>query len=165
MTKGEYIKYAIQKTVSEYSFLEWLEMWDIEEEDWNKFMSEGSKAVSQEESGEEQEPCGKDINVPATDAISRQVAIDALGECPMVWTDSDAEITAERDWQDTVEMLRSLPSVTPQPKTEVLDKIRAEVKALPNANPSYSGYIDVVDREDVLEIIDKYKEESEEKYQ
>lgn len=75
----------------------------------------------------EKEPCGKDINVPAEDAISRQMAIDALGECPMVWMDSDAEITAERDWKDTVEMLKSLPSVTPQPKTEVLDKIRAEV--------------------------------------
>ena len=36
------------------------------------------------------------------------------------------------------------------------------IKTLPNANPSYSGYIDVVDREDVLEIIDKYKAESEE---
>lgn len=109
----------------------------------------------------EQEPCGKDINVPATDCISRQMAIDSLGECPMNWTDSEGEVTAERDWKDTVEMLKSLPSVTPQPKTEVLDKIRAEVKALPNANPSYSGYIDVVDREDVLEIIDKYKTESE----
>lgn len=64
----------------------------------------------------EQEPCGKDINVPAEDG-----------------------------------------------KKDVLDKVRAEVKTLPNANPSYSGYIDVVDREDVLEIIDKYKEESEEK--
>ena len=39
----------------------------------------------------------------------------------------------------------------------VLDKIKEEIKALSNANPSYSGYIDVVDREDVLEIIDKYR--------
>ena len=117
MTKGEYIKYAIQKTVSEYSFLEWLEMWDIEEKDWNKFISEGSRAVSQEESEEEQEPCSKDINVSATDYISRQAAIDALGECPMNWMDSYAEIVAERDWKDTVEMLNSLPSVTPQSKT------------------------------------------------
>lgn len=50
MTKGEEIRYAIQKAVSEYSFIEWLEMWDIKEEDWNKFMSAGSKAVSQKES-------------------------------------------------------------------------------------------------------------------
>lgn len=65
----------------------------------------------------EKEPCGKDINVPATDCISRQMAIDALGECPINWTDSDGEITAESDWKDTVEMLKSLPSITPQSKT------------------------------------------------
>ena len=62
------------------------------------------------ESDREQEPC--------EDCISRQAAIDALGECPMNWTDSEAEITAERDWIDAVNMLKSLPSVNPQPKTE-----------------------------------------------
>lgn len=76
----------------------------------------------------EKEPCGKDINVPATDCISRQEAINSLGECPMNWMDSDVEITAERDWKDTVEMLKSLPSVIPQPKTEVLDKVRVEIE-------------------------------------
>lgn len=142
MTKGEYIKYAIQKTVSEYSFLEWLEMWDIDEKDWNKFMSEGSKAVSQEESEEEQELCGKDINVSATDYISRQAAIDSLGECPMNWMDSYAEIVAERDWKDTVKMLKSLPSVIPQPKTEVLDKIRVEIEKQDKwlAQAGYNAY-------------------------
>jgi len=54
---------------------------------------------------------------PCEDCISRQEAINSLGECPMVWTDSDAEITAERDWKYTVKMLKSLPTVTPQPKT------------------------------------------------
>ncbi len=53
---------------------------------------------------------------PCEDCISRQAAINSLGECPMVWTDSDAEITAERDWKDTVKMLKRLPSVTPHPK-------------------------------------------------
>ena len=86
--------------------------------DWNKFMSVGSRAVSQEESDREQESC--------EDCISRQAAIDALGECPMVWTDSEAEIVAERDWQDTVEMLKSLPSVTPQ--EPVIDKVKAEIE-------------------------------------
>lgn len=51
---------------------------------------------------------------PCEDCISRQAAINSLGECPMVWTDSDAEITAERDWKDTVKMLKRLPSVTPK---------------------------------------------------
>ena len=47
-------------------------------------------------------------------------------------------------------------------KSDVLDKIRAEIKALSNANPSYWHSGDMVEREDVLEIIDKYKAESEE---
>ena len=49
----------------------------------------------------------------------------------------------------------------PKARNNVLDKIKAEVKALSNANPSYTHTCDVVDREDVLEIIDKYKTESE----
>ena len=44
----------------------------------------------------------------------------------------------------------------------ILDKIRAEIEALPNANPSYTHTCDVVDREDVFDIIDEYKAESEE---
>ena len=46
-------------------------------------------------------------------------------------------------------------------KSDVLDKIRAEIEALSNANPSYWHSGDMVEREDVLEIIDKYKAESE----
>lgn len=88
------------------------------------------------------------------DCISRQVAIDALGECPMNWTDSDGEITAERDWKDTVEMLKSLPSVIPQPKTEVLDKIRDEIDELDTLRFS-SG--ERIYKDEVLDIIDKYR--------
>lgn len=44
---------------------------------------------------------------------------------------------------------------------DVLDKIRAEIKALSNANPSYWHSGDMVDRNDVLEILNKYKAESE----
>ena len=108
----------------------------------------------------EQEPCGKDINVPATDCISRQAAIDALGECPMVWTDSEAEIASERDWKDTVEMLKKLPSVIPQPKTEFLDKIRDEIE-----RKAHSGQWSDATMYGMLKavaIIDKYKAESEE---
>lgn len=46
-------------------------------------------------------------------------------------------------------------------REKVLDKIRDEIKALSNANPSYWHHGDMVDRVDVLEIIDKYKAESE----
>ena len=43
----------------------------------------------------------------------------------------------------------------------VLDKIKAEIEALSNANPSYWHSGDMVDRDEVLQIIDKYKAESE----
>lgn len=43
----------------------------------------------------------------------------------------------------------------------VLEKIKEEIEALSNANPSYTHTCDVVDREDVLDIIDKYIEGSE----
>ena len=78
------------------------------------------------------------------------------------------------------EMLRGLSSVNPQepfkPMVEIdldyvikqkyierdaLDKIRAEIKSLSNANPSYWHSGDMVDRDDVLDIIDKYKESEE----
>lgn len=48
-------------------------------------------------------------------------------------------------------------------KTDVLDKIRAEIKALSNANPSYWHSGDMVEREEVFEIINKYRVESEDK--
>lgn len=53
------------------------------------------------------EPCGKDINVPATDAISRQSAIDA---CLNGWN---------KDYKEIVEEIRTLPPVTPQPKIKM----------------------------------------------
>ena len=44
---------------------------------------------------------------------------------------------------------------------DVLDKIRAEIESLQNANPSYWHSGDMVERDEVFEIIDKYKAESE----
>ena len=44
---------------------------------------------------------------------------------------------------------------------DVLDKIRAEIELLSNANPSYWHSGDMVEREEVFEIIDKYKAETE----
>ena len=44
-TKGQQIEYAIFKAVSEYSFVDWLETWGIEEEDWDKFMDAGKAAL------------------------------------------------------------------------------------------------------------------------
>ena len=77
---------------------------------------------------------------PSEDFISREQAIDALGECPMNWTDSEEEVTAERDWKDTVDMLKRLPSVTPQ--EPVLDKMRTEIEKQDKwlAQAGYNAY-------------------------
>jgi hypothetical protein len=48
-------------------------------------------------------------------------------------------------------------------KTDVLDKIRVEIESLQNANPSYWHSGDMVEREEVFEIIDKYKTERSDK--
>ena len=45
------------------------------------------------------------------DLISRQAAINALGEKPLNWTDSLEEIYAEQTWIDNVEALKSLHSI------------------------------------------------------
>jgi hypothetical protein len=55
----------------------------------------------------------------------------------------------------------AMKNIIKQEVNVVLDKIRAEIKALSNSNPSYWHSGDMVDRDDVLEIINKYKAESE----
>lgn len=44
---------------------------------------------------------------------------------------------------------------------KALDEIRAEIERLPNANPSYWHSGDMVERVDVLDIIDNYRESEE----
>lgn len=39
---------------------------------------------------------------------------------------------------------------------DAVEGIKAEIKLLPNANPSYWNRCDVVDREEVLELIDEH---------
>jgi hypothetical protein len=104
----------------------------------------------------EQEPCGKDINVSATDAISREAVEDAI-----IWNDEKREMLDE---------IQKLPSVQAKQKTEVLDKIRAEIeKTISRYTISRErgamGQVEWSDRlikeSEVLEIIDKYKAESE----
>ncbi len=48
------------------------------------------------------------------DCISREKAIEGLGEQPYNWTDSEGEIQECHDWLETKQMLESLPSVTPK---------------------------------------------------
>lgn len=45
---GPKIQMAIEKEVSRYSFVKWLEEWDISEVDWDKFMEAGKAAFNEE---------------------------------------------------------------------------------------------------------------------
>lgn len=93
----------------------------------------------------EQEPC--------EDCISRQ-AVDELSKA-LVHTTRDKADFLCNFWEG----LRKLPPVNPQPKTDVLDKIRAEIASLDDADYDYEGYYKAVT--DALQVIDKYRTESE----
>ena len=45
------------------------------------------------------------------------------------------------------------------PLEQMFEQIRAEIELLSNANPSYWHSGDMVEREEVLDIIDKYRED------
>ena len=47
-----------------------------------------------------------------SDLISRQAAIDALGEAPEVWTDSPEEFAALSQWEMDVAAIKAVPSAT-----------------------------------------------------
>lgn len=46
--------------------------------------------------------------------IRKEDAIKALGEEPMVWTDSDFELADRNRWEMDVEALKKLPTVQPK---------------------------------------------------
>ena len=98
----------------------------------------------------EQEPC--------EDAVSRDAFITRYKE----WMRSERGKIPNDDTL-AIRVIKSLPSVTPKPKTDVLDKIRAEIEQ--NAYPIVHG---VNNHEKgmtlygILQVIDKYKAESEE---
>lgn len=50
------------------------------------------------------------------DLISRQAAIDALGERPMVWTDSDYEIAQRNQWDLDKLAIETVPSAQERKK-------------------------------------------------
>ena len=47
------------------------------------------------------------------DLISRQAAIEALGEEPEVWNDTDEEIATRNQWQADVTAIEAVPSAEP----------------------------------------------------
>ena len=52
------------------------------------------------------------------DLISRQAVIEALGEEPEVWTDSDAEIAERNQWRMDVAAIKAVPSAQQERLTD-----------------------------------------------
>ena len=48
------------------------------------------------------------------DLISRQAAIEALGEKPLAWTEGEYELGLQNQWQSDVDALNGLTSAQPQ---------------------------------------------------
>lgn len=57
-----------------------------------------------------------------------------------------------------------LQMVKDEPTVCDIEQIRAEIELLSNANPSYWHSGDMVEREEVLEIIDKYRGGTNDRY-
>ena len=57
------------------------------------------------------------------DLISRQAAIDALGEEPPVWYDGEDEIAERNQWRCDVTAIKELPSAQPEPLTDKEQRI------------------------------------------
>ena len=93
--------------------------------------------------------------IASEDCISRQQAIDKMQEME----DEDDEmygcsIPEGFDGKRAIEALKTLPSIQPKPKTDVLNKIRAEIleERLKNTNMEYDKIFELC-----ILIIDKYK--------
>ncbi len=51
---------------------------------------------------------------PMDDLISRQAAIEALGEEPLVWHEGEDEIAERNQWRRDVNAIKALPSTQPE---------------------------------------------------
>lgn len=49
-----------------------------------------------------------------TDLISRQAALNAIGDEPLAWTESEYELGLQNQWQSDVDALKALPSAQPE---------------------------------------------------
>lgn len=108
----------------------------------------------------EQEPSYNLIKTELSgDLISRQAVLDIVDSY------SESRSNVEDVTQDIISDIVALPYVNPQePKTDVLDKIRAEIEEVVNENKtiySNNSRAQNIGLMWVLRIINKYKAESE----
>lgn len=75
----------------------------------NALPSAETPTVSEKHQLSEETPTNTPTNTP-TDLISRQVAIDALGEEPEIWNDTEEEWAYRNAWVEHISAIKSLPS-------------------------------------------------------
>lgn len=63
-----------------------------------------------------------EVNRMSDDLISRQAAIDALGDMVMNWTDSEYELGQLNQWKADRKAIIDLPSAQPQPCKDAVSK-------------------------------------------
>ena len=104
---------------------------------------------------------------PCEDCISRAEAIKALEYDLSIEADGglDKYRTVIKDLLNAIyntqkKAIEDLPSIQPKPKTDVLDKIRTEIEQERVGYPPSADYYKAIMK--CLQIIDKYKAESEE---
>lgn len=103
---------------------------------------------------------------PCEDAISREAAIKAMNDLEQEDIEQfGCSIPEGFDGKRAIEALQSLPSVTPK-QTDVLDKIRAEIKSkydsIPRRNNDYDdGWVEALEWV-YDDAVGKYMAESEE---
>lgn len=93
----------------------------------------------------EQEPC--------EDCISRKAVLDLVEDMTDQFGVEHRVITEG--------VISMLPPVTPKPNTDVLDKIRAEIKEVQTYKMFEGEDTVYVERKDVLAIIDRYTKDGE----
>ena len=100
------------------------------------------------------EPCG--------DCISRKALLEEIenGIKAGNYEEGYEEYPHINDMDDIIECIKYADSVQPKPKTDVLDKIRAEIRKKMAFNSFNEGYILY---DDITKVFDKYKAESEDK--
>lgn len=83
--------------------------------------------------------------------ISRQDAIDALGEEPFVWDENDDyDVATRNQWRYDVECIKEVPSIQSE-QTKMIKEIR---KWINSRNRGSADYF-IVDK--IEEIINKYE--------
>ena len=113
--------------------------------DKDKLLLEVNKAICNNLKALKQQPC--------EDCISREALIEKATSWDRHFADSERCVSLTD--------IQNAPSVTPKAEQKaVLDKIRAEIEQITDTmGVSYNQYVSKID---VLQIIDKYKAESEE---